>query len=801
MFWSDWGETPKIERASMDGDHSTRKIIIRKEISWPNGLTVDYENRKLYFADAKLGYIASSDFDGQNLKKIVKNVSQIFSLTLSENFLYWTDMQNANTLKHNIYKNGIHYYHRNLTGILGILYLNPDHNLSPLGITVYNSNRQPKSFNPCEKNNGNCSHLCLLSTNLAHYSCACPTGIQLEPDGKTCRSSAQKLLLLARRLDIRRISLDTNDYTPVVLPIKSIKHAVTLDFDPIDGKVYWTDDELRAIKRATLNGSSYEKVLSTELMYPDGLAIDWVARNIYWTDAGIDRIEVARLDGSFRKVLINKDIDQPRAIAVHPYEGLMFWTDWGAQAKIERAALDGSDRTIIINSSLTWPNGLAIDYELSHIYWCDAKTKMIEMSRFDGSNRKTIVEKEHSHMYGLTLIDNWIYWTDWTRRTVERAHKMTGNENTIIIENLPDLMGIKAISVAKPVGTNLCSENNGQCSHLCFNRPHQQYVCDCSDGSNLNEDGRTCSKAESFIYVLSKQDNALKISLKTKNIIQLPIPNMHSASSFDIDIAENRIYWIDSEIKMIASSYLNGSDSGYIIQVGLGVPRNLAFDWISKNLYWTDIEFNRIEVSRSNGWFRRVLFHDRNRQPYSLAVNPVDGYLFWSDWSNSGKIVASFLDGNRKKNIADSVGRAVSLTIDYNEKRLYWISQDQIMSSYFNGSVRSTFNPSKPSVLTIDNNFIYYLNQETKTLEYLDKNDQFKSNLFDTNALYSTINQMISSNQKGWNFCADQNGGCEHLCFVKPMQKHFHDTTINCSCASHYTLDSRDNKRCLRKLS
>ena len=52
MFWSDWGEYPKIERIGMDGDPDTRMILKgdgyspqNYKIAWPNGLTLDYENR------------------------------------------------------------------------------------------------------------------------------------------------------------------------------------------------------------------------------------------------------------------------------------------------------------------------------------------------------------------------------------------------------------------------------------------------------------------------------------------------------------------------------------------------------------------------------------------------------------------------------------------------------------------------------------------------------------------------------------------------------------------------------------
>lgn len=65
----------------------------------------------------------------------------------------------------------------------------------------------------------------------------------------------EQLLLLARRRDIRKISLDMPDHTDVVLPLNEIKHAIAIDYDPVEDQVYWTDDEVRAIKRAYLDGT------------------------------------------------------------------------------------------------------------------------------------------------------------------------------------------------------------------------------------------------------------------------------------------------------------------------------------------------------------------------------------------------------------------------------------------------------------------------------------------------------------------------------------------------------------------
>lgn len=62
MYWTDWGEAPRIEQAGMDG--STRKIIVDSDIYWPNGLTIDLEEQKLYWADAKLSFIHRANLDG-----------------------------------------------------------------------------------------------------------------------------------------------------------------------------------------------------------------------------------------------------------------------------------------------------------------------------------------------------------------------------------------------------------------------------------------------------------------------------------------------------------------------------------------------------------------------------------------------------------------------------------------------------------------------------------------------------------------------------------------------------------------
>ena len=91
MYWTDWGANPKIEQADMDG--SARQTIVTGNLLWPNGLTIDQATNRLFWADAKLDKIESSDLAGGNRQLMMSSSSDIhpFGLALHQDMLYWTD--------------------------------------------------------------------------------------------------------------------------------------------------------------------------------------------------------------------------------------------------------------------------------------------------------------------------------------------------------------------------------------------------------------------------------------------------------------------------------------------------------------------------------------------------------------------------------------------------------------------------------------------------------------------------------------------------------------------------------------
>jgi hypothetical protein len=88
----------------------------------------------------------------------------------------------------------------------------------------------------------------------------------------------------------------------------------------------------------------------------------------------------------------------------------------------------------------------------------------------DGKYRNILI-KETAQPLGLTLMDQYIYWSDTQTKAIERANKVTGADHETICDNIENLTEIKAVAQSRQMGVNPCSIHNGACSHLCLFRP------------------------------------------------------------------------------------------------------------------------------------------------------------------------------------------------------------------------------------------------------------------------------------------------------------------------------------------
>ena len=168
VFLSDWhSQGPKIIRSELDGDNL--KVLFKSPIvAWPNGITIDYFESLIYWVDAKLDYIASSDFDGENLKKIVqgKMAPHPFAVAIFKHWLYYDDWR----------LNQILFANKNDGFDIKVMLNLTTQAMDLKSITDYFVNKT----NACSSTaNNRCSHLCIPKPSHG-YKCLCPNGLKIE---------------------------------------------------------------------------------------------------------------------------------------------------------------------------------------------------------------------------------------------------------------------------------------------------------------------------------------------------------------------------------------------------------------------------------------------------------------------------------------------------------------------------------------------------------------------------------------------------------------------------------------------
>ncbi|KAK7069706.1 Low-density lipoprotein receptor-related protein 1B, partial [Halocaridina rubra] len=99
MYWTVWqftvGDEGLIERAWMDG--TNREPFVTSGLQWPNGLTVDFGNRHLYWCDGYHNVIERINLDGTGREVMLRDdvLNPPYGLAYHDGFIYWSEFQNG----------------------------------------------------------------------------------------------------------------------------------------------------------------------------------------------------------------------------------------------------------------------------------------------------------------------------------------------------------------------------------------------------------------------------------------------------------------------------------------------------------------------------------------------------------------------------------------------------------------------------------------------------------------------------------------------------------------------------------
>uniref|UniRef100_A0AC35TMH7 EGF-like domain-containing protein n=1 Tax=Rhabditophanes sp. KR3021 TaxID=114890 RepID=A0AC35TMH7_9BILA len=339
-----------------------------------------------------------------------------------------------------------------------------------------------------------CEQTCINSKG--SFTCDCYAGIfVLNEDGKSCDivdKDVQSWLFFAHGQSIWKISEDGKDFE---LQKTGLEKAAMIDIDIKEKKLYYSDISLDVIERIKIDGAISEPIQNYEVDGVEGIAVDWVGRNLY--SVRRNDIFVQTLEGKFRKALYKNVLKMPRALVCHPLKSKLFISDWSSHAFIASANMDGSEFKRIITDGIVWPNGLTVDVYTNKIYWGDAFLDSIQSADLDGQNRNFIIQNpaQVPHIFGMTVSNSYLYWTDWTTKGIVRANKKTGANLEILAQTALLPYSIKLYHPsAQPQIKNPCE--GLKCSQLCLLKNNAtEGVCGCSDGFTLAEDGITCQSS------------------------------------------------------------------------------------------------------------------------------------------------------------------------------------------------------------------------------------------------------------------------------------------------------------------
>ncbi|RXN19841.1 low-density lipo receptor-related 1B-like protein [Labeo rohita] len=774
LYWTDVVED-KIYRGKLSdtGGVTGVEVVIQHGLATPEGLAVDWIAGNLYWIDSNLDQIEVAKLNGEMRTTLIAGGME------HPRALAVDPGQGSDAIYSALYDG---------TGVIEILrgheYLSHPFAVSLFGGGVYWTDWRTNTLARANKWTGR-------NVTVIQKTSAQPFDLEIYHPSRQPQA-LKKFLLYVRRSEIRGVDID-NPYMNVMtaLTVPDIDDVTVVDYDAFEERIYWADVKTQTIKRAFINGTGLQTVISGDIQNCRGLAVDWLSRNMYWLSSENEetQINVARLDGSLKTSVIH-GIDKPKCLTVHPAKGKIYWTDGNT---INVANMDGSNRKVL-HQNQREPVGLSIDFPAGKMYWISSANGTINRCNLDGSGFEVIesMKRDLTKATALAVMGGKLWWADEDLAQLGTVAKRDGRNPAVLRNKTSGVVHMKVYDRDGQKGRNACQLNNGGCSQLCLPTSENTRTCACTIGYNLRSDRLSCEGLSSFL-MYSFHEGIRGISLDPSDHAEtlMPISGTLFAVGVDFHAGNDTIYWTDMGLNRISRAKRDQTWREDIITTGINRVEGIAVDWIAGNLYWTDHGLNLIEIARLNGLYRSVVISEGLDQPRAIAVHPQRGYLFWTEWGKNPCIGRARLDGSDQVTLVSSgIAWPNGITIDYEENRLYWcdartdkIERINLETGEGREIVLSAANVDLFSV-AVFGAYIYWSDRAHANGSI---RRGFKSDATDAVTIRSGLGVNLKDvkvfnkgREKGTNPCARSNGGCQQLCF------HLGSGRRTCSCAHGY---------------
>ena len=206
LYFSNWNsKDPSISRIYTSG--YGRERLITKDIFMPNGLAIDFIDKKIFWADARLDKVEKCDYDGSNRVVLAQTAPKHpFSIAVLGDFIFWTDWILHGVLRANKYsENDVIFIKRDIE--------------QPMGLFVAQDPIKNCTNNACAAFNGGCEDICLPHGD-ANFKCECSQGI-LDKDQKKCISRSK----IASCDTLKEFECKSGECVPYVITCDGIPHC------------------------------------------------------------------------------------------------------------------------------------------------------------------------------------------------------------------------------------------------------------------------------------------------------------------------------------------------------------------------------------------------------------------------------------------------------------------------------------------------------------------------------------------------------------------------------------------------
>jgi low density lipoprotein receptor-related protein 5/6 len=647
IFFTDVGkDAEKVARAWTNGSSIKTLATMSpssQPLQYPTALALDRPNKIIFFADTKLGEIYKMNYDGDNYET-VSRATTIYDMALgcSQERIMYSSLKTLHP-KYDLIDGPGNYTLR----------------LPLIGPHLY---RGACSY--CEKclcdtrcsfMNGGCSHLCFETPG--GIVCGCPDGWILDPSNyRNCYVATPQLLVayISSILSMKPNSKGGIDGTPTELSLGYVSSVYGLDYVEDSRRPYVVLADGNSLKRLNFDGSGGVTIVNS-LSGVRGVAADCITKNIYYCQMTKGVISVTNLQGT-AQFDCHSNIGRPFDIVLNTKKGTLFYTRIGSTS-IYTASMDCKGYSTRVVEGRRVPAGLAFDGNNQVLYWTDFIYGSIESYHLSTEQHITIAMADFEHLHrpvGLTLLGNYLYFTDWGSGCVGSVDSVSTPPSTVA--------GVHCISGSRMHGiTHVAKQchdpdNGGDCSkcsnsQMCLLSSENggSVKCHCPPGF-ISTRGHCRLPATNFILV-SARHAIVALSLGGVNdwIAQLPLPPQENVIALDFDYDKKIVFWTDTVALKIMSAKLDGTEIRTLLVhdskrdvCRLGRPDGLAYDRVQERLFYTDeasgeICFIELAVLPGTGLPKRFL--GGLDKPRAIVIKDgTDRKLYFSEWGKYPRI-------------------------------------------------------------------------------------------------------------------------------------------------------------------